>query len=211
MKPITHHITDDLLRAYADGWLPQAYSVVVASHISICDQCRAQVEAGDIVGGEVMDGLDGASMSAGARDRMMAALNEAPPPAPPVRGSGIYPAPLVEALGSDKPNWRSMGGGIRQQLLSADDGGTLRLLYIPPGKAVPEHSHRGLELTMVLQGAFEDEEGAFGRGDVETADAEVEHQPIASPGAPCICLAATDAPLRFRGMIPRLLQPILRI
>jgi putative transcriptional regulator len=27
----------------------------------------------------------------------------------------------------------------------------------------------------------------------------------------CICAAATDAPLRFRGLIPRLLQPILRI
>jgi putative transcriptional regulator len=28
-------------------------------------------------------------------------------------------------------------------------------------------------------------------------------------GEDCICLAATDAPLRFRGLIPRLAQPLL--
>ena len=34
---------------------------------------------------------------------------------------------------------------------------------------------------------------------------------IAEAGADCICLAATDAPLRFRGVLPRLAQPFLRI
>ena len=134
-----------------------------------------------------------------------------PAPPPPVRGVGIYPAPVVEALGGQAPQWKSLGAGIRQQILESDRSGSLRLLYIPPGKAVPEHSHQGLELTLVLQGAFSDSEGAFRRGDVETAESDLEHQPVAEPGAPCICLAATDAPLRFRAMIPRLLQPVFRI
>jgi putative transcriptional regulator len=104
-----------------------------------------------------------------------------------------------------------LGGGIRQQLLTADSQGSLRLLYIPPGKAVPEHGHQGQELTLVLQGSFSDSAGAFHRGDVEVAHDEIDHQPVAGPGEPCICLAATDAPLRFRALIPRLLQPIFRI
>ena len=211
MTPITHHVADDLLRAYSEGRLPHAYSVVVAAHVSVCDECRSQLEAEDLVAGEVLDGLEGGTLGSDARDRMMAALDATPAPQPATRGKGIFPAPLVEELGGQAPHWRNMGGGIRQQLLSADDGGTLRLLYIPPGKAVPEHSHRGLELTMVLQGAFADSEGAFARGDVETAHSNVEHQPIAMEGTPCICIAATDAPLRFRSLIPRLLQPILRI
>jgi putative transcriptional regulator len=68
-----------------------------------------------------------------------------------------------------------------------------------------------MELTLVLQGAFADENDRFGRGDIEIADEDLEHTPVALAGEDCICLAATDAPLRFRGLIPRLAQPLLRI
>jgi putative transcriptional regulator len=85
------------------------------------------------------------------------------------------------------------------------------LLYIPPGQAVPDHSHNGLELTLVLQGSFSDETGRFGVGDLEIADQDLEHTPIADAGPPCICLAATDAPLRFNALLPRLLQPLFKI
>ena len=86
-----------------------------------------------------------------------------------------------------------------------------RLLYIPAGSKVPDHGHRGLELTLVLAGSFYDEGAWFRRGDVEEADATVEHQPVAGPEEACICLAVTDAPLRFRSLIPRLAQPFLGI
>ena len=68
---------------------------------------------------------------------------------------------------------------------------------------MPDHGHQGLELTLVLQGAFRDEEDRFARGDVEIATEDTQHTPIAEPGQDCICLAATDAPLKFRALIPR--------
>jgi len=210
MTNIQHHISDDLLDDYRAGTLPHAFSVVVAAHLSLCDACRARHEARDMVGGALLNGTQAATLSAGARARMMAAL-EAPPPPPAPRGSGVFPAPVMAELGGHPPRWRMLGGGIRQQILSADRDGSLRLLYIPPGRAVPEHGHRGLELTLVLQGSFADSEGAFRRGDVETAQDDIDHQPVAGSGEPCICLAATDAPLRFHAMLPRLLQPIFRI
>lgn len=205
-----HHIPEALLRAYATGRLPHVFAVVVAAHVSLCDDCRAAVEAEEMVGGALLDRCGPAGLAPGARERLLAAL-DGPPPPPPIRASGIFPAPVMQALGGDPPRWRMLGGGIRQQILSADAAGSLRLLYIPPGKAVPEHGHRGLELTLVLQGSFSDSAGRFARGDVECAHDEVDHQPVADPGAPCICLAATDAPLRFHAMLPRLLQPLFRI
>lgn len=205
-----HHIPEVLLRAYATGRLPHVFAVVVAAHVSLCDDCRAAVEVEEMVGGALMDRCGPARLAPGARERLLAAL-DGPPPPPPIRASGIFPAPVMQALGGDPPRWRMLGGGIRQQILSADAAGSLRLLYIPPGKAVPEHGHRGLELTLVLQGSFSDSAGRFARGDVECAHDEVDHQPVADPGAPCICLAATDAPLRFHAMLPRLLQPLFRI
>lgn len=212
MNPTSYHIPDHLIDAYAAGALPYAFAVVVAAHLSMCDDCRARAGAAEMLGGALMDRLEPVAMSGDARGRMMAALDA---PVPRMRArpdrSGIFPAPVMEVLDGQPPKWRMLGGGIRQQILSADSNGSLRLLYIPPGRAVPEHGHRGLELTLVLQGGFSDGEGHFDVGDVECAQEDVDHQPTADLDGPCVVLAATDAPLRFHAMIPRLLQPIFRI
>jgi len=212
MAEIEHHLTEPLLASYAAANLPQAYALVVAAHVSLCAECRARLTAHESAGGAVLEALPGAAPSAGLRDRVMAAL-DAPTPreTPTPRRSGIFPAPVMAALKGQPPRWKTLGGGVRQQILHVDGEGSVRLLYIPPGVAVPDHGHGGLELTLVLQGAFRDETGAFGTGDVEIAGPELEHTPVADLGLPCICLAATDAPLRFHALIPRLLQPLFRI
>ena len=211
MNRIDHHIPDDLLRAYASGGLPYSFSVLIAAHISLCDECRAQCEAEELVAGALLEQEQAVSLSSGARERLLQALPNPPAEPAPLRASGIFPAPVMAALNGRPPRWRMLGGGIRQQILCDDRDGSLRLLYIPAGRAVPEHGHGGLELTLVLQGSFSDSLGRFGRGDVEYAHDDVDHQPVAEPGEDCICLAATDAPLRFRAWLPRLLQPLFRI
>lgn len=200
--------------AYAAGELPEAFALVVATHLSLCDACRAQSEAFEAVGGAVVE--DGfAAMAEGALDACLARLDGLPqaPRRAVQRRRGLFPAPLAEYVGGDvgAVKWRAVGKGVRQAILPTDRGATARLLYIPAGVAVPDHGHRGLEMTLVLQGAFSDETGRFGPGDVEIADGELEHLPVAEAGQDCICLAATDAPLRFKGMVPRLAQPFLRI
>ena len=210
MTGITHHISEDLLARYAAGRLPHPFAVVVAAHVALCDDCRACVEAHDMLGGALVERLAGADLSPGAEARLMQALDDAPPP-PAIRASGVFPAPVMQALDGHPPEWRMLGGGIRQQILSADGEGSLRLLYIPPGRAVPEHGHRGLELTLVLEGAFADQGERFGPGDVEISDESIEHRPVVLADQDCLCLTAADAPLRFRGLIPRLVQPFLRI
>ncbi|MEM9127907.1 MAG: transcriptional regulator, partial [Pseudomonadota bacterium] len=52
---IKHHLTDEILMAYSAGTLPEAFSLMVASHISLCDQCRAVVESYDAIGGALLD------------------------------------------------------------------------------------------------------------------------------------------------------------
>ena len=94
---------------------------------------------------------------------------------------------------------------------TGDSETQVRLLKIPAGKPVPEHSHGGRELTLVLKGSFHDEVDHFGPGDLEEADGELTHQPIAGTGEDCICLAVTDAPLKFRSRLVRLVQPLFGI
>lgn len=212
MTDIAHHIPEALLASYVSGTLAQPFALVVAAHVSICEDCRANLAAHEAVGGALLEAFDPISVTDDLRNRVMAGLDDdiAPEPERP-RGDATFPTPVIEALGSKPPKWRSLGPGAKQCILDAGKEGSVRLLHIAPGYAVPDHTHGGLELTLVLQGAFKDETGRFGRGDLEVADDDVEHTPIAEEGLPCICLAATDAPLKFNGFLPRLLQPFFRI
>ena len=87
----------------------------------------------------------------------------------------------------------------------------LALYLAATGRSVPMHTHGGSELTLILRGAYRDAIGHFAPGDVADLDSEVEHQPVTVPGVPCICVAATDAPLRFSGWMARLLQPLVKL
>ena len=211
---ITHHLTDDLLADYATGVLDEAFSLAVATHVSLCDDCRARLGALEAVGGAVLETTESAEMSEGSLDAVLARIS-APVTIPerPKRASGILPAPLQDYVGGDLEaiRWRPVGMGVRQAIQRTGGRGTARLLFIPAGAAMPDHGHNGRELTLVLQGAFRDEDGRFARGDVECADEAVEHTPIAEAGEDCICLAVTDAPLKFRRLLHKVAQPFLRI
>ncbi|MBU2868907.1 ChrR family anti-sigma-E factor [Pacificibacter marinus] len=212
MTDIAHHIPEALLASYVSGTLAQPFALVVAAHVSICEECRANLAAHEAVGGVLLDAFDPISITSDLRNRVMAGLDDDIPPEPErPRGDDTFPTPVLEALGSKAPKWRSLGPGAKQCILNAGKEGSVRLLHIAPGFAVPDHTHGGLELTLVLQGAFKDETGRFARGDLEVADDTLEHTPVAEEGMPCICLAATDAPLKFSAFVPRLLQPLFRI
>ena len=51
---IQHHLSDPLLMGYAAGSLPEAFSLAVATHISMCDDCRAGLAAYEALGGAVV-------------------------------------------------------------------------------------------------------------------------------------------------------------
>ncbi len=212
---IRHHITDGLLMAYSAGQLPEAFSLVLATHLSMCDDCRARLGAFDAVGGTVLDGcaVDVAGDSLDACFARISAAAPEPRKARAMPPRSALPAPLRDYIGGDLTavKWRPLGMGVRQAILPTARDASARLLFIPAGQAVPDHGHRGTELTLVLQGAFRDSTDRFGPGDLEVANEDLEHTPVAEAGLDCICLAATDAPLRFNALVPRLLQPIFRI
>lgn len=213
---IKHHMTDPLLMAYSAGTLPEAFSVVVATHISLCDECRARLESFEAVGGALLDSDDAVAVYDDALEATMALIDAAPAFQKPANTSlpdAVFPGPLRDYVGGDLDavNWRPIGGGVRQAVLNTGGSAKVRLLAIPGGVAIPDHGHRGTELTLVLQGAFRDEDGRFARGDVEVANEDLHHTPIAEEGMECICLAATDAPLRFKGLVPRVAQRFIGI
>lgn len=215
MSDINHHLTDELLMAYAAGTLPEAFSLVVATHISLCDECRAQLGAFEALGGAVLEDAGMANLEtdlATVFDLIEATHSDIQLPARKEENT-VFPDALRSYVGGDLENvkWRPVGMGVRQAILKTSKSASVRLLHIPAGAQMPDHGHRGTELTLVLQGAFKDEADYFARGDVEIATEADEHTPVADDHCDCICLAATDAPLKFQGILPRIAQKIARI
>ena len=210
---IRHHLSDALLFGYAAGTLPEAFSLIAATHVTLCDDCRARLAALEALGGAVVEDTNVATMSDGALDRAMSRLALPERRTTARRHHTVLPAPLLDYVGGDLDavRWKTLGMGVRQAILPTAKGAMARLLHIPAGRVVRDHGHRGTELTLVLSGAFHDTIDRFGPGDLEIATSDLVHTPIAEHGADCICLAATDARLRFNSLIPRLLQPIFRI
>lgn len=212
---IKHHLNDPTLMAYAAGTLPEAFNLMVASHLSLCDSCRARAESFDVLGGEILDTLPAVQVSEGSFNATMSLINggEIASPAAPKFETGVFPGPLQEYVGGDLEavNWKPIGMGVKQAILPTSSDASARLLYIPAGTAMPDHGHHGTEMTMVLKGAFQDEDGYFARGDVEIADSDLHHTPVADIHEDCVCLAVADAPLQFDRLLPKIAQRFLRI
>lgn len=215
-----HHLDSSTLIGYSAGSLPQAFRVVVSAHLSICACCRAQLLDADRVGGQLISQQEGAVMSSGARDMMLKRLAESPVSSPAqaratsrVHDPDQLPEPLWPYFGQTYSGlrWRTIGPGVHHIRSPEVSDGHLMLLRIAPGRSVPMHSHGGNELTMILQGAYDDSLGHFAPGDVADLDSDVEHQPVTSPGVSCVCVAATDLPLRFSGWLARTLQPLFKM
>ena len=211
---IKHHVTDDLMMAYASGNLPEAFSVAVAAHISMCDECRSLMESYNAVGGALLETQSDIGVGDDALQKTLDRIvSISPVEEALVAVEKDLPTPLSDYVGDslDAIDWQPIGMGVKQSLLSTSSEATARLLYIPPGTAMPDHSHSGIEVTLVLKGAFADETEYFAKGDVEIADGSTNHTPVAADGSPCICLAVTEAPLKFRKIFHRIIQPLMRI
>lgn len=216
---LAHHVSDDILMAYEAGSLAEGWSLAVATHLALCPEARRRSQLAREIGGVMLEAIEPAPVSAFAFDRLMARIeaveaeSAAPPPAA-TAGRAILPEPLRSYVGGDVDaiRWKRLGVGAHHLPIRTADGVTsVRLLKIPAGAPVPEHGHRGMEMTVVLAGTLCDGEEVFRRGEIEIADEHVEHQPLAGPGEDCICLAVTDAPLRFKSLVVRLAQPFLKI
>jgi putative transcriptional regulator len=212
---IAHHPQPETLMAYASGTLDQAYTVVIAAHLAMCDACRGEVVHLEDVGGAILEEEAEAKVGASALDRLLSAIDASPEeethPEPVKRHEGV-PTPLAPYLegGLDSIEWKRKGpkAWLAELEVPANSHSRLLLLKVGAGAAMPEHGHGGHELTLILSGAYNDRFGRFAAGDLADHDDDVDHQPIAEEGEDCICLVAVDAPLAFKSRLMRVLQPL---
>ncbi len=218
MSPNFHPRPETLI-SYVAGTLPNAISCVVACHVSLCPECVDNVRRLEVLGGIMLKNLEAPPAEKAFTERATARLALGSPsralpwrdPAPKVEDP-LLPQPLAHYLcmNSEEIPWKTVVNGVRQHWVRLPKGaGQLRLLRLMPGKLLLEHTHTGMELTLVLKGVYGDHTGDYTRGDVIEWSEGYLHQPRSSGDQECVCLIATESVPRYARFVARLLRPIM--
>ena len=233
---MTHlHPDTDWLTDYAAGTLDDAHALCVATHLEHCPVCKADVKRLASIGGAMFNTLatTGAETLTAPDTEHDYQIDElliektlkqlsTKPQIIPADTSRLEPTADNENVrlpaafrklapnGLESLNWKSFGKNLHvADLERIDDKREVALQKLEPGSAVAHHDHRGREITVVLTGSFSDSNGQYYPGDFIVKEPGEKHRPTASENTPCVCLSVTDAPVRFTGMLTRLLNPVI--
>jgi putative transcriptional regulator len=204
---------DSLLARYVAGTLPTPARVLVEAHLELKPKNRIKVANLESMAGLELMEIDPVPLS--NRDAMLAAVLASSAPEASTRdvdgSERVFPKALYDFVGFDANEvpWRTRMPGFKEYDIGEIEGCHVNLFWIKPGRTVPAHTHEGSEISLVLDGAFSDARGHYGRGDISVADDSVDHRPNADMGRPCIGLAVMDAPLKLTGSFRQLIGDII--
>jgi len=193
---IAHHPSETTVLAYAVGTLPEALVIVAATHIGRCAVCRRTLAMLEATGGILLDTLPPEAVSDAALDTLLARADAPAPVAPPVLHAELPPPLDRIALG----RWWPVGIGVRWRPLRAGGSAWGGLILVQPGRALPRHGHKGLELTCVLSGAFADGAGLYAAGDLCEPEGDHDQPPRVVGPEPCLCVIASEG-IRLHGLL----------
>jgi len=207
----------DLLTEHAAGDLPLAQAACVSAHMNYCEQCRRASSQLLDLGTVLFDSLQPEPVGDAQLHAVLARLDDAPPlsyASSSQWSAGETPAILQRLMSGDLTEliWKKITSTLRiSYLKTGDPGHEFALYHIKAGGKSPEHTHRGSEMTLVLEGGFSDADGTYHQGDFLLREPSDVHSPTAVQSEDCICLAVLDAPLKFTGWKYRWMNPFLQL
>ncbi|GAA5215303.1 ChrR family anti-sigma-E factor [Corallincola platygyrae] len=225
MSLIKHHPTTELLQQFANGTTSPALSLAVSAHVDMCPHCQRAL---DVIEAELAQAWSlkeepALQTQESALPDEFSQMFDAIVAEPAERMVETKPVSTSIALGDRqfilpralqrftdvKGKWLHLGKLARASL-PLDDEAKASFIYIEGDGQIPEHTHGGVEWTLVLDGSFSDEEGKYNAGDFIRCDGSHKHSPRTEMGEDCLCFAVVEAPLHFTSGLSRLLNPIAR-
>lgn len=220
---IKHHPKDDLLEAFACGELPASIAAAVAIHADMCISCKQVIaQTTNKLANNWFDVTESVALTENHDETELADIDFDTMLADITRDESILEIDvssekiikvknkeylLPKAL-HNMPlgNWLNLGKLTRARVNLGEGDIHTSLLQIAPQGKIPDHTHNGYELTLLLDGEFHDEMGAYQAGDFILLDGQHLHSPVTESG--CLCYTVVSDSLHFTKGINKLLNPI---
>ena len=225
---INHHPDQNLLTEYASGSLAWALSIGVCAHIQLCTQCRQKVFNLNKIGGAMLNGVAAEVCAPNSFEKLMLKIQQETKTEKATEVVAVgelknayrydpllnrLPQIVEKLLPVDgKLKWKRVSSALKTARLTAGQNEyEIAFQCISSGGKVVEHGHRGLELTLILQGSFSDERGVYTKGDFLVRNAGEVHRPTATLNQDCLCLSVVAAPVFVTGFLGYFINPFLSI
>lgn len=104
-------------------------------------------------------------------------------------------------------DWSKLVGKLWQAPVDLGYMGKANFIYMEKGGKVPEHTHKGTEMTLVIDGQYSDGMAHYDSGDFTVLGKQHTHQPHSQVDEGCLVFTIVDKPLYFTSGIARLLNP----
>lgn len=221
---IKFHPNEEHLFHYVTGDLSPEMLMMVGTHVDMCPHCQTQVrDMEELVANKLFGQAQAPQELVAANDNFngdamlqqimsQSPVREPQPERPLVADELILegkrfklPATLVRnqhRIGE----WHKLIGQMWRAPVQIGGEDVLTFIYMDQNTRVPEHTHKGREATLVVNGVFNDESAEYRDGDFVFLDGSVKHTPE-TRGEDCLTLAALDAPMQFTSGLSRLLNP----
>ncbi|RUO25592.1 transcriptional regulator [Aliidiomarina minuta] len=220
---IKSHPSEAMLNSFVSGTLSPALSLIVATHIDMCPRCQHIVSELEQELAEQMLATPANLGSADSQMMLEAIFNSQEPVIEQSSEADNESAGLItlegkqfhlpRALARQRDRigpWNKMVGKLWRAPLNLSTEETTNLIYMAEHSGVPEHTHKGMEATLVINGRFNDEFDSYTDGDFILLDGSRQHTPQTSD-EDCLTLAVMDQPLHFTSGLSRLLNPFSSI
>ncbi|WP_144208712.1 ChrR family anti-sigma-E factor [Shewanella donghaensis] len=221
---INYHPNQELLTLHAQGELPLSLSIAISAHCELCSHCADKIEKLTLSASKASFNAESLSetiapqMSDVEMDaELEAMLSSMMQMDDSIDDSTTQAKVAVNVRGQQYNlpsafrqqvinNWQGIGKVSRSRLDTGEPQARASLLHIDKNGEIPQHTHKGEELTLLLAGEFSDEYNTYTAGDFMLLNNEHEHSPKTVDG--CLCYTVVDAPLYFTKGISKLLNPI---
>lgn len=220
---IKFHPDHSELVSFAEGTLPCASSLVVSAHCDMCESCKVKVHsltecaADGVFSDEVSDEFvfrDYISIfEAITRDKTLVDNHIVRLPTHSIAVDGRVlkvPASLTR-ISKRVGEWSHLVGKLWQAPIDIRGRSLVQLIYMEKGGSVPEHTHKGNEISLVLNGQFGDGNNQYTTGDYVALDQSHTHMPVANSEEGCLVLTVLDKPLHFTAGWAKLINPLSQI
>lgn len=226
---IHFHPDENILAEYASGSLDWGLAISVKAHLSMCPECQNKVSALSALGADFMHAASDHETNDEVDEKksfkaLMQKIRERENADTSVEDIQTVAAqktqrarndlpPIVQRLieNEDRLNWSFLSPSLKQaRLTSGQDKFEVCLHRIRKGGKVAEHDHRGREVTVILEGAFSDEDGTYRKGDFLLKEPGDKHRPTATQDQDCLCLSIVEAPVKLTGVMGKVINPFLR-
>ncbi|PFG10062.1 ChrR family anti-sigma-E factor [Marinobacter sp. LV10MA510-1] len=209
-----HHPESTSLMEFSAGTLSDPHALCIRLHLEKCALCRSRVDTLESLGAVMLEQQPLTESSVPAASTFDAILARIDSETAPVKSPQQRQDLIKKLLGcdiNDLPWKRQLGDVSMLDVTDRFPGQKERVVLqkLSSGGKAPAHTHRGTETTIVLQGAFSDNNGIFNQWDFAVLDHNDNHRPVAVGHEDCITLSVLSAPLKLTGTFTRLLNPFM--